>query len=223
LKTRKELCLDVCVSGRKAGEIELLDGQVVRFQPDAQWLESGQTPPLGLAFLADPSPRVNRDGRLPAWFENLLPEQGSVLRRWICRQNSLDERDSLGLLSALGHDLPGAVEVLGETQAPANLTPENLDEPTLRFSLTGLQLKLSMVRKGTGFTLPAYDENGAWIVKISGHLHPDLPEVEAATMESLRVAHAAWPDVADQAPPRQRDALAEHWRSVPILREIGEL
>ena len=186
--------LTVRLQGHKVGCLGRLDGNRTGFFADDEWLRIGQRPSLGLTFKADPAPRIERDGRIPAWFENLLPEQGSSLRRWICRQNDIRERDSLGLLRFLGRDLPGAVEVLGETLEHQELITENVEGPPLRFSLTCVQLKLSMIRDGARFAFPAYDSTGAWIVKIPGERHPQLPEVEAATMSWAKAAGLEMPE-----------------------------
>lgn len=176
--------LDVKISGHRVGALSRDREGSIRFTPDARWVERRQRPRLGWAFLVNPSPRVAGTG-LPAWFDNLLPDAGSPLRRWICGQLGLRETDSPGLLRALGRDLPGAVEVTGEAAPPEDgSSPEAPGQ--LRFSLAGLQLKLSMVRDGHRFTLPARDASGRWIVKIPSEDLVELPEVEQATMTWAR-------------------------------------
>ena len=186
--------LEVRVAGRLVGVLSRLEGGGTRFTPDARWLGAGQHPPLGLAFLGDPKPR-REVAAAPAWFENLLPERGSRLRGWISRQRRLQEGDSLSLLAALGKDLPGAVEILGES--PGAGFEETLPEqggPLLRFSLAGVQLKLSMLLSGDRFVFPVRGETGDWIVKVPGERFPELPEVEAATMSWARAAGLRTPD-----------------------------
>lgn len=179
--TSLRLRLDVRVSGHLVGFLTRDRYGAIRFTPDEAWLEGNQHPPLGLAFLADPSPRIAGTG-LPTWFDNLLPEVGSALRHHICRQRGLRETDAPSMLLALGRDLPGAVEVRGESE-PAELPREEPVAPgRLRFSLAGMQLKLSMLLEGDKFVLPARGETGRWIVKIAGERLPDLPQVEHCTM-----------------------------------------
>lgn len=156
-------------------------------------LEGGQHPPLGLSFLTDPGPRF-ATAAAPAWFENLLPEKGSRLRSWICRQRRLRESDSLALLAALGRDLPGAVEVIGQAGERDHVETEQEPVDELRFSLAGMQLKLSMLLSGDRFVFSARGEAGCWIVKIPGERFPELPEVEAATMEWARATGLATSD-----------------------------
>ena len=110
--------LEVRVYGEPVGWLHRDRQGRTGFSPASVWLEQGQRPPLGLAFLAQPGPRLVGSG-LPAWFENLLPDAGSVLRRRICEQHGLRESDSAALLRALGHDLPGAVGFHADSLADA--------------------------------------------------------------------------------------------------------
>lgn len=165
---------------------------LVRWAPDPAWLAQGQSPRLGLGFLADPGPRVAGTG-LPAWFENLLPEVGSALRARLARIHGIRPTDSFGLLGALGPDLPGAVTVVpqgalasapGRDPGDGQPIPSHgaAEAPRLRFSLAGMQLKLSMTAAGERLAVPARDQLGAWIVKLPGRGYAALPQVEHATM-----------------------------------------
>ena len=178
--------LEVRVYGTRVGDLERDAHGAVHFTPDPEWLKGDQHPPLGLAFLTNPRVRTARGGGIPPWFENLLPEESSPLRRWLCKRLRIRESDSGALLAALGRDLPGAVEILGgiddddqEQGANSSTTPQ---PHQLRFSLAGIQLKLSMIHDGDRYVIPASGEGGRWIVKIPGERFPDLPEVESATM-----------------------------------------
>ena len=184
--------LDVRVYGIRVGGLQRDAHGTVRFTPDRTWLEGGQHPVLGLAMLTSPRVRAATAG-LPEWFENLLPEPDSALRRWLCRGLGLEDRDSPGLLAALGADLPGAVEVGGTLGTTEHLPDPDARGPEpqssgssqlsmLRFSLAGLQLKLSMHQAGDRFVLPARGDTGRWILKVPGPRFDELPEVEAATM-----------------------------------------
>ncbi len=182
--------LEVRVYGELVGRLTRDPHGTVRFIPSRDWLDRDQRPPLGLAFLRNPTPRP-QPGNLPVWFENLLPERDSVLRRWICRQHGIRDHDSAALLPVLGRDLPGAVEVVGDVAvdvADDTLSSEEAGPEKLRFSLAGVQLKLSMLLDGDRFSLAAKDQIGRWIVKIPGSRFPDLPDVEATTMAWARAA-----------------------------------
>jgi serine/threonine-protein kinase HipA len=129
------------------------------------------------------------------------------LRRRLATTHGVRENDSLGLLHALGTDLPGAAEVLssedvsedGHAGAPSpntagadvrkdpSLRTETLPN-RLRFSLAGMQLKLSMAAHGQRLAVTSRSEDSRWIVKLPGRQYPELPAVEAATMAWARAA-----------------------------------
>ncbi|GAB4509346.1 MAG: HipA domain-containing protein [Haliangiales bacterium] len=173
--------LDVRVYGVRVGRLARDPHGGIRFTPDRQWLDDNQRPPLGLAFLSNPAPRIQR-GSIPVWFENLLPEPETAMRRRICAQHDIRDRDSATLLQVLGGDLPGAVEIGGDINQRDDDTTAAVDDGKLRFSLAGMQLKLSMLLTEDRFVLPARGQSGQWIVKIPGGEFSELPEVEATTM-----------------------------------------
>jgi hypothetical protein len=122
-----------------------------------------------------------------------LPEIGSALRQRICQERQIRETDSASLLQVVGHDLPGAVEVVGDIDSSGDdefATP--IVSEKIRFSLAGMQLKFSMIQSGNRFALPASSDTGRWIVKLPGNQFPELPEVEAATMEWARLSGLRW-------------------------------
>lgn len=47
-----------------------------------------------------------------------------------------------------------------------------------------------------------------------------LAWAETEVMGGIERARLAWPQIEARAPGRMRDALAEHWRRVPILRRF---
>lgn len=192
--------LSVHLPGQRVGTLTRDRHGRVEWAPEPAWLATNQTPRLGLEFLRNPGVQVSGTG-LPPWFENLLPEVGSALRERICRTHGLREADSLGLLTVLGQDLPGAVEVrpLGDHDPDLPSAPPTTDAaPTQawRFSLAGMQIKLSMRANGQRLTLPVRAESGEyWIVKIPGASYADLPQVEHATMNWAAAAGLPVPPV----------------------------
>lgn len=165
--------LDVRVYGVRVGRLARDPHGEVRFTPDRQWLDDNQRPPLGLAFLSNPAPRIQR-GSIPIWFENLLPEPKTVMRRRICAQHDIRDRDSATLLQVLGSDLPGAVEIGGDINERDDDTTAAIDDGKLRFSLAGMQLKLSMLLTEDRFILPARGQSGA--VSAVQHSRSRLPK-----------------------------------------------
>ncbi len=132
--------------------------------------------------------------RLPPWFSNLLPE--GPLREWIGLQRRVPVQREMELLVEVGHDLPGAVRLLpiDEPLPPLTDAANGLDSAevapsqrrTWRFSLSGVALKFSLLRRGDRFTAPASGWGGDWIVKLPDPLYPDVPRNELCMMELAR-------------------------------------
>jgi serine/threonine-protein kinase HipA len=162
------------------------------FKLSDDYLNLAPRPVLGQAFEDDlRCRRTGGGGKLPAFFSNLLPE--GTLRERLAKAVGISSDDEFALLAALGEDLPGAMtatpidEIGGEYDASS--TDEDAPPPSppreqgvLRFSLAGVQLKLSMLRDGDRLSLPASGQGGKWIVKLPSPSYPSLPENEHATM-----------------------------------------
>ena len=91
----------------------------------------------------------------------------------------------------IGGDLPGAVQVVPDPEAPIDEGFEaaadglvNVPGPSgrLRFSLAGVGLKFSMRQEGDRLVIPAHGEDGGWIVKTPDGSYPGLVSNEAAVM-----------------------------------------
>ena len=130
------------------------------------------------------------------------------------------------LLAEVGHDLPGAVTVLplpgdlltdtAEPDAPAPARPavaQVSDGGRPRFSLAGVQLKLSMVQAGDRLVLPLGGGQGDWIVKFPDASIPYLPVVEHATMELARRAGIEVPQTGLPTRDELPDTPATMWTS----------
>src|SRR5690349_18146386 len=100
--------LSVALPGHVVGELSQNRGGRTTWTSDLRWLAGEQMPRLGLAFLRDPGPR-RHSSDLPAWFENLLPERGTILRYRLAQAHGLREGQSFELFRALGEDFIGAV------------------------------------------------------------------------------------------------------------------
>lgn len=192
--------LSVELPGHRVGELTQDRHGLSRFAPDVDWQRGGQLPRLGLDFLRDLGPRSHAS-ELPCWFENLLPERGSPLRRRLCAAYGLRDGQSFSLLRSVGDDLIGAVEVesLGDRDSePPNAHDDEAgptDGQSERLSaLTGMQLKFSMSMVQDRLVLPARRGDGQWIVKFHGDEYEELTEVEVATMTWARRAGFSVPE-----------------------------
>ncbi len=171
----------------------------VEFRPSHEYRQMPRRLVLGQWFEDHPEEiqRGDASGSLPAFFENLIPE--GTLRRKLETSLGVSAGDDLGLLCAVGGDLPGAVIVrLQEGGAPASVPERQLagsPDGGMRFSLAGVQLKFSMVRQGERFAMPGRDSRGDWIAKISLDSYPTLALNEWLTMEWARSLGLDVPEV----------------------------
>lgn len=170
------------------------------FRLDRSYLERSRRPVLGQAFEDDLYGTFEGDvGRLPTFFANLVPE--GPVRELLVRSTGVPSRDDLGLLSAVGTDLPGAIVIRpSETQLEVQFsTPDDTprlpspDDPSggplhLRFSIAGVQMKFSVLKESERVVLPVGDGYGNWILKLDSASFPNLVENEYATMEWARAS-----------------------------------
>ena len=210
--------LEVLLHGEPIGEIAETERGGTEFRFAGRYFDRVPRPVLGQKFEDDLS-RIHRSRdreRLPDFFANLTPE--GRLRKLLEETSDLESGDDLALLLHLGDDLPGAVavrafegEAVVSEERPAGDGPSPDDEGVtegLRFSLAGVQLKLSMLREGEKLTVPVRDQAGEWIVKFASPSFPHLPENEYSMMEWARAAGFDVPechlhdlgDLGDEAP-----------------------
>jgi serine/threonine-protein kinase HipA len=137
----------------------------------------------------DPKPIL---GALPPFFANLLPEE--KLRAAMEKHHAATVRpgNDFDLLAALGTNLPGAVRALPSHATPVPTGPEPESNRKVRFSLAGVQMKLSVMKKEGGVTLAVDDEHGQYIAKFPSLTHVGLSENEFAI---LALAEALGMDV----------------------------
>lgn len=184
------------------------------FEFDSSYWERPRRPVVGQVF-EERQPRALRQGggRLPMWFSNLLPE-GDV-RKIVARQHGFNDSNEYRLLSVLGGDLPGAIRVTPEDDdlrsdpesrfgdglvgygsdrdAPVDGTTES--DILVRFSVAGVQLKLSMVMSGDNLTLAGRGEFGDCIVKLPRGQFHGVPENEFSMMRWAGAVGIDVPDV----------------------------
>ncbi|MFD7897048.1 type II toxin-antitoxin system HipA family toxin [Streptomyces sp. NPDC059743] len=206
----------VLLHGRRIGTL-CQKGDYTQFLFNESYLDDPRRPVLGLRFEEALRRPYASALRLPKWFSNLLPE--GPLRTWIAEDRDVPTDREMELLAQVGHDLPGAVQVL-----PAEGPDENWDWPGTgagsseggkrrgasdsspwRFSLAGVALKFSMLAKGDRLTVPAAGEHGDWLVKFPDYRFPNVPHNEFAMMSLARKVGIDVPEVRLL----HRDELAE--------------
>ncbi len=190
------MLLGVYLGADLVGEI-VTSADRVEFRLTDAYRATYPRPVLGQVFEDDPD-RVHRSRiKLPPFFSNLLPE--GALRQMLARQLGSRVDDEPALLAYLGEDLPGAVRVVTEDgsreeEAGAPDAGEHEAPDALKFSLAGVQLKLSALRVDRGLTIPTHGVGGNWIVKLPDPRFPGVPENEWSMMTLARKAGL---DVAD--------------------------
>lgn len=154
------------------GVLRFADG-LSSFELLDEYRELPRRPVLGQMFEEYPNGRWRQHQRLPEWFANLLPED--PLREVIANALEISPNSEFKLIEALAEDLPGAL-----TAAPVDARellfgnrceiprPEVLaDEPPgVRFSVAGVQLKLSAVLSQGTLTLAGRGRYGDHLVKL---------------------------------------------------------
>lgn len=164
---------------------------VARFVFDQDYWQNPERDVLGLWFDDNPKESPQAALRLPAWFSNLLPE--GRLREWIARDRGVNVDREMQLLLQVGRDLPGAVQVIEDGASPKGLADkhplvikDDAREPEWKFSLAGVGLKFSMLRRSDRLTIPMSGELGDWIVKLPDFEHPFVPRNEFGMMQMAR-------------------------------------
>lgn len=188
---------------RRVGSITVSEG-IIRFQLDDSYIHDANRAVLGLTFEDDLVAIHRSKVRLPPWFSNLLPE--GRLREWIAQDKGVSESQELDLLLKVGHDLPGAVRVAeaeidqtifdsNRREVATDIESDSDSKDIWRFSLAGVALKFSMLRKGERFTSPGIGEGGDWIVKLPDQRYQNVPLNEFSMMELARKVGINVPEV----------------------------
>jgi serine/threonine-protein kinase HipA len=181
--------LQVLLNDLKVGTIVRTPGDFNAFNFEDSYRATGGFPVLSLSFRSaggglrkDPKPLART---LPAFFANLLPED--KLREAMEKHHAGNVRpgNDFDLLAALGTDLPGAVRVVQGDGTKGGIEDRSKDKPRARFSLAGVQMKLSVMKntgKGGGLTFPMGDEHGQYIAKFPSMVFPSVSENEYANL-----------------------------------------
>lgn len=193
----------VWIGDRRAGTI-LRIGDRTRFSLDLDYRDDPDRPVLGLVFEDRPDQVHVATVRIAPWFSNLLPE--GRLRDWIAEERGVNRQREIELLAQVGHDLPGAVRILPEGEVPIESlwndepdtysveTAEDFHQPGIRFSLAGVGMKFSMIKRNERLTIPAHGEGGDWIVKTPDTRHKDVPANEFTMMSLARAVGVEVPE-----------------------------
>lgn len=191
--------LDISLNNLPIGTLVRTPGDYNAFNLLASY-RSLNNPPIFSLSLRSVDGGLRRDpkpirGALPPFFANLLPEE--KLREAMEKHHAASVRpgNDFDLLAALGTNLPGAVRALPSDGMPVPIGPEAEAGKKARFSLAGVQMKLSVMKntgKEGGIALAVDDEQGQYIAKFPSPTHIGLSENEFAI---LALAEALGMDV----------------------------
>ncbi len=204
--------LAVYLGGTLVGSLNTLPGDRNIFLFDGAYEADPDRPVLSLGFLAEDGGLAykpeSHGTKLDAYFSNLLPE--GELRTMLAERAGVHPDRDFPLIEVLGEDLPGAVVVRPAELGPlpqgrwpeaqggdADAAHADDGRGPLKFSLAGVQLKLSAVRRADGgLTVPASGRGGDWILKLPSETFDRVPENEFAMMRFAAAVGIDAPEVA---------------------------
>lgn len=194
--------LQVLLHGDKIGSLNLLPGERILFVFADSYINNPNRSVLSLSFKDRLGELITETrptrGRLPTYFSNLLPE--GHLRDYLAARAGVKPTREFFLLNALGCDLSGAVSVEpmtgGVVPTKGGVGKGRGRKKALRFSLAGVQLKLSAVMESSGgLTIPADGAGGSWIVKLPSARFKNVPQNEYAMMTLARMIGMDIPEI----------------------------
>ena len=198
--------LDIYLHDRPVGVLVLLPGDRSLFTFLDEYIEDTSRPVLSLSFKDEFGETITAtrpvQTKLPPFFSNLLPE--GIMRNYLAARAGVKESREFFLLWVLGEDLPGAVTARpadGVKPPPHSALSDarqwEKEDDHLKFSLAGVQLKLSALRHTHGgLTIPARGLGGDWIVKLPDPRFAGIPENEFSMMSLARHMGIAVPEIA---------------------------
>lgn len=182
------------------------DKNILTFDPQYLALPEASRPLFTLRQRAHPGyleQVLMSSQRLPPVLSNLLPE--GALRSWLAQSLKTHVDEEFPLMAWAGANLPGALEAraLAANEIPAwaltsrgELEAVQIDVglDTQKFSLAGVQMKFSSLRKDGRFNISSQVGADSWIIKTPSTVHRNVPENEYTAM---RLAQAIGVDIPD--------------------------
>jgi serine/threonine-protein kinase HipA len=161
--------LSLWANGQRVGTWRIPTRGEMELQYDEAWMKSelGRQLSLSLPFGVDTTPL--RGARVQNYFDNLLPDSEAIRRRIAARFKTAS-LDPFDLLTAIGRDCVGALQLLGEDEVPKRIDiidgaaigegeiekllieavtapgpGAHADDDDLRFSIAGAQEKTALL------------------------------------------------------------------------------
>ena len=114
----KSRVLSVWMNGERVGDWRRSGGRQ-EFLYAESWLASSAARPISLSLPLRPSQEPYRDG-VEEFFDNLLPDNRQIRER-IQRRFHAGSTGAFDLLTEIGRDCVGALQLMPEGQAPMNV------------------------------------------------------------------------------------------------------
>ncbi len=89
-------------------------------QYDLGWVQSRGARPISLSLPFTPGNEPHHGAKVRAYFENLLPDSPDIRER-VARRYRIGGTDAFELLAQIGRDCVGALQILSDGEAPANV------------------------------------------------------------------------------------------------------
>jgi serine/threonine-protein kinase HipA len=117
---RASRSLAVWANGVRVGLWRLPSRGAMEFQYDDTWRAADEARPLSLSLPLTLDAHAHKGAAVEAYFDNLLPDSEPIRRRLQDRFHTAS-RGAFDLLAAIGRDCVGAVQLLPEAEAPADI------------------------------------------------------------------------------------------------------
>ena len=201
--------LQLTLHGQRVGILTHYTGgkNILTFDPEYKATREPNRPTMTL------TQRINPDyldkvlvssQRVPAVLSNLLPE--GALRELLSEALRIHPANEFPLLAWVGNNLPGAIiaapvpagEIPGWALSARNrIEAVQIDVKGVaqKFSLAGIQMKFSTVRRDGRYNISIETGTDDWIVKIPSTLHRNVPENEYSAMKLAESAGVHIPEV----------------------------
>jgi serine/threonine-protein kinase HipA len=130
---------------------------------DRRWIESIDARPLSLSLPIDLDGAVIRGAAVETYFDNLLPDSEEIRRRVQARFRTAS-RSAFDLLTAIGRDCVGAVQLLGENEEPRDV--ETIEAEVLDDEEIARHLRATTMSPAPGRGVD--DDDDAFRISIAG-------------------------------------------------------
>lgn len=199
--------LNLYLYNKIVGQLTSVPGDRSIMTLSEAYLSDGDRPTLSLGLKGQSggiayTPRP-RQTKIDPYLSNLLPE--GKLREYLAERDGVNAEREFPLLRILGEDLPGALvaRIAEEKEEEEKRGPPPNSKETakandgpIKFSLAGVQMKLSALKDAVGgLTVPASGKGGNWIVKFPSERFAAVPENEYWMMTLARRVGLNTPEI----------------------------